>query len=78
MLRAAGITSLQQLRELGSVRAYVMVKRAAESNPDQNFNPSLNFLWGLEGLLSGEHWRDVAKNHRASLLLALEDAERNG
>jgi len=78
MLRAAGITSLQQLRELGSVRAYVMVKRAAESNPGLNFNPSLNFLWGLEGLLTGEHWRDVAKNHRASLLLALEDAERNG
>lgn len=77
MLRAAGITSLPQLRELGSVRAYVMVKRAAKENPGLNFKPSLNFLWGLEGLLTGEHWRDVAKNHRTSLLLALEEAERN-
>lgn len=70
MLRAAGIISLSQLRELGSVRAYVMVKRA-------KCKPSLNFLWGLESILTGEHWRDVARNHRASLLLALEEAERN-
>lgn len=70
MLRAAGITSLPRLREIGAVGAYVMVKRAG-------CKPSLNLLWGLEGLISGEHWRDVAKNHRASLLLALEGAERN-
>jgi len=71
MLRAAGITSLPQLREMGSVRAYICVKRA-------NCNPSLNFLWGLESVITGEHWRDVARNHRASLLLALEQAERSG
>jgi len=70
MLRAAGITSLSQLREVGAVSAYVMVKRA-------KCKPSLNFLWGLESVISGEHWRDVAKNHRASLLLALEEAERS-
>lgn len=77
MLRAAGITSLPQLRELGSVRAYVMVKRAARENPSLNFKPSLNLLWGLEGLLTGEHWKDIAKNQRTSLLLALEEAEGN-
>ena len=77
VLRAVGITSLQQLRELGSVRAYVMVKRAVKSNPGLNFKPSLNFLWGLEGVLTGEHWRDIAKNHRTSLLLALEQEEKN-
>ncbi len=69
MLRAAGITSLAQLRALGSVRAYVMVRRAG-------CTPTLNFLWGLESLLTGEHWQAVARNHRASLLLALEDAEK--
>ena len=71
MLRAAGITTLSQLREIGAVRAYVMVKRA-------KCNPSLNFLWGLESVITGEHWRGVAKNHRASLLLALEETERHG
>lgn len=69
MLRAAGITSLSQLCEVGAVGAYVMVKRA-------KCKPSLNLLWGLESAVSGEHWRDIAKNHRTSLLLALEEAER--
>ena len=70
MLRKAGITSLSQLRQIGAVGAYVRVKRA-------HCKPSLNFLWGLESVISGEHWLDVAKNHRTSLLLALDEAERN-
>lgn len=69
MLRAAGITTVSQLREVGSVRAFVMVKRA-------HCKPSLNFLWGLESVLCGEHWRDVARKYRTSLLLGLEDEAR--
>jgi DNA transformation protein len=69
MLKAAGITKLSQLRELGSVSAYVKVKQAG-------CKPSLNFLWGLESVLSGEHWQVVAKKHRLSLLNALENAEK--
>jgi DNA transformation protein len=38
---------------------------------------SLNLLWGLESALTGEHWQDVAKKHRTSLLLALEEREKN-
>jgi DNA transformation protein len=70
MLRAAKIVSLSQLREIGSVSAYVMVKQSG-------CKPSLNLLWGLEAAISGEHWRDVAKNHRTSLLLALEMQEKS-
>ncbi len=70
MLCAAEIYSLSQLREIGSVSAYVMVKRAG-------CKPSLNFLWGLEAAISDEHWRDVAKRHRTSLLLALETQEKS-
>jgi DNA transformation protein len=70
MLKAAGITTLVQLHELGSVTAYVKVKQAG-------CKPSLNFLWGLESMLSGERWRQVAKKHRLSLLSALENAEKN-
>jgi DNA transformation protein and related proteins len=69
MLAAAGIVSIEQLRQLGAVRAFVMVKRAGG-------NPSLNLLWGLEGALSGLHWQQVANEHRTSLLLALEEHER--
>jgi DNA transformation protein len=70
MLARAGITTAEQLRELGSVEAYVRTKRV-------NTGVSLNMLWGLESVMTGEHWRDVAKNHRTSLLLALEDREKN-
>lgn len=70
MLRKAGIDSLAQLRDVGSVAAYVSVKQAG-------CKPSLNLLWGLESVLSGEDWRVVARNHRASLLLALEAVERD-
>jgi len=61
----AGITSLEQLIRLGSVAAYVQVKRVEPK-------ASLNLLWALEGAISGLHWQIVAKEHRTSLLLALE------
>ena len=69
MLANAGIESLADLQRLGSVAAYVKVKRTGA-------NASLNLLWALEGALSGMHWKEVAKAHRASLLLALEEYER--
>jgi DNA transformation protein len=70
MLAAAGITSLAQLRKLGSVAAYSKVKCAGSKT-------SLNLLWALEGALSGMHWQEVARLHRTSLLLALEEHEQS-
>jgi DNA transformation protein and related proteins len=70
MLARAGITSVEQLRQLGSVAAYVMAKRA-------NGNVSLNLLWALESALTGEPWQQVARLHRTSLLFALEEYEKN-
>lgn len=69
MLLAAGICSLDDLRTLGSIAAYVKVQRAGAK-------PSLNLLWALEGAITGEHWQVVAREHRTSLLLALEDSQR--
>ena len=68
MLAQAGIHTVEQLRELGAVRAYVRVKRSGACS-------SLNLLWAMEGALSGRHWLEVAKNDRLSLLLELEDVE---
>ena len=64
-LQDAGITSHAQLQRLGAVRAYAIVKQV---HP----RASLNLLWALEGALSGLHWRVVAKEHRTSLLMALD------
>lgn len=68
-LAAAGITSLMQLQGLGSVRAFVRARA-------RNRGVSLNLLWALEGALTGRRWQDVAETDRASLLMALEDVER--
>jgi DNA transformation protein len=66
LLAAAGITSIEQLRQLGDVRAYARVKASGMNQA------SLNLLWALEGALTGERWQVVAREHRLSLLLALE------
>lgn len=70
MLRHAGITTLEKLQCLGSVAAYCQLQRAG-------CKPSLNLLWGLESALTGEDWREVAKNQRTRLLWALEDMQKN-
>ncbi len=67
-LAAAGITTVAQLRRLGSVAAYAKTKRAGA-------NVSLNLLWALEGALTGLPWQVVAREHRTSLLLALEQSK---
>jgi len=71
MLARAGITTVEQLQALGSVVAFVRAKQA-------NRAVSLNLLWGLESALSGLPWQEVARTHRTSLLLAVEDLERRG
>jgi DNA transformation protein len=69
MLRAVGLNDVAQLRALGAVRAFAQVRR---SQPQA----SLNLLWALEGALTGLPWQHVARQHRTSLLMALEEAER--
>ena len=66
MLAAAGITSVETLRRLGSIEAY---RRVRAHDP----RASLNLLWALEGALTGRPWEDVARNDRLSLLLQLEN-----
>jgi DNA transformation protein len=70
MLKLAGISNVQRLRSLGSVAAYVAVKRKSPA-------ASLNLLWALEGALSDTPWQVVAREHRTSLLLALDQCEKD-
>jgi DNA transformation protein len=71
LLAAAGVQSFSHLQQLGAVAAYALAKRSGT-------NVSLNLLWALEGALSGLSWQTVAREHRASLLLALETHENGG
>jgi DNA transformation protein len=71
MLARAGITSFEQLRALGAVKAYVLTKATGS-------NVSLNLLWGLEAVLTGQHWQQVAREQRERLLTALELEQQHG
>jgi DNA transformation protein len=68
MLAAANIKTVAQLRKLGAVAAFARVKQ-------KNAKASLNLLWALEGALTGLPWQTVAREHRTSLLLALEQRQ---
>ena len=70
MLARAGITTVAQLQALGAVAAYAQTKKSGVA-------VSLNLLWALEGALTGMRWQDVSRAHRTSLLLALEQHERD-
>lgn len=69
MLALAGIDSVEQLREAGTVVAYLRVKAVSD-------RASLNLLWALEGALTGLSWQQVARTERTRLLLALDDQQR--
>lgn len=69
MLASANIRDVSTLRELGAVQAFLAVKRRDPS-------ASLNLLWALEGAITGRRWQDVARDDRARLLMALDDAMR--
>lgn len=68
ILRSAGIHSVEDLRSMGSVAAYSIARRIDRT-------VSLNLLWALEGALTGLPWQVVAREHRTSLLLALDAYE---
>lgn len=70
MLARAGITTVAELRRLGAVAAFARARQA-------NAGVSLNLLWALESALTGQPWQAVARQHRTSLLLALEEHEQS-
>jgi TfoX/Sxy family transcriptional regulator of competence genes len=66
-LRQVGVRSLEDLRTLGSLEAFVKLKRAG-------FKPSLNLLYSLEGALLDCHWQQVPDERRSALVIAADAA----
>jgi DNA transformation protein and related proteins len=67
-LRQVGVRTQADLEALGSVAAFMKVKRAG-------FRPSLNLLYALEGALLGCHWQQLPDERRGELLIAVDAAE---
>ncbi|MDC0609474.1 TfoX/Sxy family DNA transformation protein [Vibrio sp.] len=65
MLKKAGIKTVDELIEQGSVRAYRAIKDTSPSDP------SLELLWALEGAIEGIHWSVITQDRRDELTKSL-------
>ncbi|HVR80486.1 MAG TPA: TfoX/Sxy family protein [Luteimonas sp.] len=66
-LRQVGLRSREDLEAVGTIDAFMRVKRAG-------FKPSLNLLYALEGALHDCHWQEVPEQRRSELVAAAEAA----
>ena len=66
-LRQVGLRSLEDIAAVGTVDAFMKVRRAG-------FKPSLNLLYALEGALNDCHWQEVPDARRIELVQAAEAA----
>ncbi|MGH8049976.1 MAG: TfoX/Sxy family protein [Arenimonas sp.] len=62
-LRQTGIRTQADLEAVGSLAAYVRIKRAG-------FKPSLNMLYAMEGAILGCHWQEIPAERRSELIVA--------
>ena len=66
-LRQVGLRTRADLAAVGTVDAFMRVKRAG-------FKPSLNLLYAIEGALCDCHWQEVPDARRGELVAAAEAA----
>jgi DNA transformation protein and related proteins len=64
MLHRVGVTTIDQLRTLGSVAAYLLLRRSAEKVTDR-------LLWRLEASLSNVRISQISPDRRAEMLRAV-------
>ena len=65
MLHDAGIQTVQQLRDIGVVEAYLAIRR-------QGIAVSLNMLYAIEGALTNTRWNRLDPATREALLMEVD------
>ena len=66
-LRQVGLRSLDEITAIGTVEAFMKVRRAG-------FKPSLNLLYALEGAILDCHWQEIPDQRRTELVADAEAA----
>lgn len=61
MLKKAGITTVKELMETGSVKAYKAIQQTHSSSVSDEL------LWSLEGAIKGTHWSVISTDIRNEL-----------
>ena len=70
MLAEAGIRNVDELREIGAVKAYARVRQI------RTRGASLNLLWSMAAGLEDRSWNDLSADEKAALLAELENLRR--
>jgi len=70
-LQRVGITSVEQLVELGSVKAAVRITRGRA-------HTGYNMLYALEGAIRGVRWHSLSKEDRARVRSEYDDRVSSG
>jgi len=70
ILRAVGISSYADLKEVGSVEAYARIKR-------RGISVSKVMLYALEGALMDAHWKELEPSLKKRLVAAAEEKENS-
>ncbi|PSW13593.1 DNA transformation protein [Photobacterium rosenbergii] len=65
MLKKAGICTVDELMEAGSINAFKALQDTHQGNV------SIDLLWALEGAICGQHWSVIPKDRRSELLAKL-------
>lgn len=66
-LRQVGLRTREDLTAVGTVEAFMRVKRAG-------FKPTLNLLYAIEGALQDCHWQEISDQRRSELIVAADEA----
>lgn len=66
LLREAGISTIEDLRELGELAAYQRLRFMFGKRV------SLNFLWAMYAGLRDIHWKDITADEKARLKAGLD------
>jgi len=66
-LRQVGLRTHEDISAIGTVEAFMRVKRAG-------FKPTLNLLYAIEGALLDCHWQEISDERRQQLIQAAEAA----
>ena len=70
MLAAAGIRSVEELREIGAVKAYARVRQI------RTRGASLNLLWSMAAGLEDRGWNELSTDEKDALLAELQALRR--
>ena len=74
ILATINIQTVEQLKDIGAVNTFYRLKKHAQSQGA--YQPSLNFLYAIEGALTGKSWLEIAKTKKEDLLAELDSLEQ--